>query len=267
MSDLKNLATGKTEPVTNRRGEKVTVNGKVYTEGTKAILKDGSKVTVTKYGFGDIAKNPLMHVVYADGSKKTMSMSNRVEGASGASKTSIKDTSKMDKRQNSNISKTNIEADRLAQKISRGEITTKAALRNDPDYKNIKSGDIKNKLIRVLVKKGGDASYQKKEKVVAPSKYDKKGNLLKTTGRVGSGGVAAGGGGGFPIQIQEPLLLNKDRLKDERSMSPKALANKYGRNKFASGGMVNASKGAFVEVQNNFSDRMLPNKKRTTRIY
>tara|TARA_R110001599_G_scaffold46635_1_gene136419 strand:- start:158 stop:946 length:789 start_codon:yes stop_codon:yes gene_type:complete len=37
--------------------------------------------------------------------------------------------------------------------------------------------------------------------------------------------------------------------------------------KWAKGGMVKASNGAFIEVQNNFSDRMLPNKKRTTRIY
>jgi len=37
--------------------------------------------------------------------------------------------------------------------------------------------------------------------------------------------------------------------------------------KWAKGGVVNASNGAFIEVQNKFSDRMLPNKKRTTRIY
>ena len=36
---------------------------------------------------------------------------------------------------------------------------------------------------------------------------------------------------------------------------------------WAKGGAVRASQGAFIEVQNRFSNRMLPNKKRTTRIY
>jgi hypothetical protein len=46
-----------------------------------------------------------------------------------------------------------------------------------------------------------------------------------------------------------------------------AFIQKYPGQKFASGGMVNARNGAFIEVQNRFSDRMLPGKKRTTRIY
>jgi hypothetical protein len=33
------------------------------------------------------------------------------------------------------------------------------------------------------------------------------------------------------------------------------------------GGAVRASKGAYIEIENRFSDRMLPGKKRTTRIY
>jgi hypothetical protein len=44
----------------------------------------------------------------------------------------------------------------------------------------------------------------------------------------------------------------------------------FGKNvlkRFASGGIVNARNGAFIEVQNRFSKRMLPGKKRTTRIY
>ena len=47
----------------------------------------------------------------------------------------------------------------------------------------------------------------------------------------------------------------------------KAMQSFKDTGKWAKGGMVNAKLGAFVEVQNNFSDRMLPNKKRTTRIY
>jgi len=33
------------------------------------------------------------------------------------------------------------------------------------------------------------------------------------------------------------------------------------------GGAVRASQGVYIEIENRFSDRMLPNKKRTTRIY
>lgn len=39
------------------------------------------------------------------------------------------------------------------------------------------------------------------------------------------------------------------------------------RRGLARGGVVKASNGVFIEVQNRFSDRMLPGKKRTTRIY
>ena len=47
----------------------------------------------------------------------------------------------------------------------------------------------------------------------------------------------------------------------------KAMQDFKDTGKWAKGGMVKASNGAFIEVQNNFSDRMLPGKKRTTRIY
>ena len=35
----------------------------------------------------------------------------------------------------------------------------------------------------------------------------------------------------------------------------------------AKGGVIRANQGAFLDIQNNFSSRMLPGKKRTTRIY
>jgi len=70
------------------------------------------------------------------------------------------------------------------------------------------------------------------------------------------------------IQIQEPLLLDKRQMDlDRRSMSQRAFIQKYPGQKYASGGLVNANNGAFIEVQNRFSDRLLPGKKRTTRIY
>ncbi|GEM_PF-5649663 len=91
-------------------------------------------------------------------------------------------------------------------------------------------------------------------------------------------------------KIAEEQQVKKDRAKQQQNLDainrrnrpPKINDPEIGGNvqelirasqrykdagKWAKGGVVNARNGAFIEVQNNFSDRMLPNKKRTTRIY
>ena len=52
-------------------------------------------------------------------------------------------------------------------------------------------------------------------------------------------------------------------------MSDQEFFRETGKSRYAKakGGIVNARNGAFIEVQNRFSNRMLPGKKRTTRIY
>ena len=68
------------------------------------------------------------------------------------------------------------------------------------------------------------------------------------------------------IQIQEPLLLDKKAID---ALSDREYFNIFKKSRYAKakGGIVSASNGAFIEVQNRFSDRLLPGKKRTTRIY
>jgi len=262
MSELFDDVNKTVNQKTKQRGKRFTAGGQTFIQGQKRELRDGTKVKTTA-GFGNFKTGVVtMYAIFPDGKKRPVSPGDFKPAKSGAPSNILKDESQAKSR----AKPRSLELDRL---YKSGIVTGIDTLKKQSIYQKSTDAE-KQKLIKQLTKIVPNKEVMnkpKKEKVVAPSKYDKKGNLLKTTGRVGSGGVAAGGGGGFPIQIQEPLLLNKDRLKDERSMSPKALANKYGRNKFASGGMVNASKGAFVEVQNNFSDRMLPNKKRTTRIY
>jgi len=239
----------------NRRtgSKKVKIDGKTYTGGTKIKLKDGTTARMINV-FGN-PNDPMMHIIRDDGSKQTMRLSNRVTGKGGRpTKQTKQDAPK--REPNPFIKVFNTKADQIAKDTKDGKIKTLADLKQHPSYKSTFSGDVKNKLVGVFKNAGGDTSYKKVEKKVEPPKYDKRGNLLRAPGlSKDSSGV---------IQIQERLLAEEAR--DRRSMSPRAFFQKYGK-KMASGGMVNASNGAFIEVQNRFSDRLLPGKKRTTRIY
>ena len=270
LKDIDKKREAEKKQILKQRGKSVNVGGNTLTEGTRIQLTTGEKVLMKRAGLGNPAK-PMMHVVYDDGRKATISMTFREKGLGGAPKTDIKDTSQTKKRaSNRFLNKQNIESNKVAEKIRLGKIKDKAELRNSPDYKKIQSNDIKNKLMQVLVKQGGDASYKPVEKKEVKKKFagsfakDKLANIKP--GAIRAPGVSRDSDG--VIQIQEKLLVDKKTLDSaRRSMSQRAFIQKYPGQKYASGGMVNAKLGAFVEVQNNFSDRMLPNKKRTTRIY
>ena len=255
--------------ISRQRGKKIKVDGKDVTTQKERYLKDGTKVYINKF-FGN-PNNPMVNVTMPDGTRKTMNSSFLGKGIRGGSKISEKDTSKIVKRGESNFMKVFKEtADKLAQRIDKGEIKTKTELRNDPDYKNLKSGDMKSKLIQVLVAKGGDVSYKP---VVKPEVKKKSAGSFapEKLAKIKSGSFKGAGTSRGPdgvIQIQEPLLVDKKTLDHaRRTMSQKGFIQAFPGYKYASGGMVNARNGAFVEVQNRFSDRMLPGKKRTTRIY
>ena len=146
--------------ISRQRGKKIKVDGKEVTTQKERYLKDGTKVQINKF-FGN-PNNPMMNVTMPDGKRVTMNSSFLGQGIKGPSKISEKDTSQNIKRGESNFMKVFKEnADKLAQRINKGEIKTKTELRNDPDYKNLKSGDMKSKLIQVLIAKGGDVSYKK----------------------------------------------------------------------------------------------------------
>ena len=271
MSELFNDVDKTVNKKTKQRGKRFTAGGQTFIQGQSRELRDGTKVKTTA-GFGNFNTGAVtMYAIFPDGKKRPVSPGDFKPAKAGAPSNILKDESQTKSR----AKPRSLELDRL---YKSGIVTGIDTLKKQGLYQKSTPSD-KQKLIKQLTKIVPDKEVMnkaKKEKIVAPSKYDKKGNLLKTaftesinklSKGLKSGSVKMGGGGGFPIQIQAPLLIDKDRLKDERSMSPRAFANKYGRNKYASGGMVNASNGAFVEVQNNFSDRMLPNKKRTTRIY
>jgi len=251
--------------ISRQRGKKIKVDGKDVTTQKERYLKNGTKVYINKF-FGN-PNNPMMNVTMPDGTRKTMNSSFLGKGIRGGSKISEKDTSKIVKRGESNFMKVFKEtADKLAQRIDKGEIKTKTELRNDPDYKNLKSGDMKSKLIQVLIAKGGDVSYKKVEKPEVKKKFagsfapEKLAKIKK-----GAGAGTSRGPDGV-IQIQEPLLLDKKTLD---SMSDAEYRRRTGKSRYAKakGGIINAKLGVFIEVQNRFSDRMLPGKKRTTRIY
>jgi hypothetical protein len=253
--------------ISRQRGKKIKVDGKEVTTQKERYLKDGTKVYINKF-FGN-PNNPMVNVTMPDGKRVTMNSSFLGKGIKGGSKISEKDTSKIVKRGESNFMKVFKEtADKLAQRIDKGEIKTKTELRNDPDYKNLKSGDMKSKLIQVLIAKGGDVSYKKVEKPEVKKKSagsfapEKLAKIKK-----GAGAGTSRGPDGV-IQIQEPLLVDKKTLDHaRRTMSQRGFLQAFPGYKYASGGLVNARNGAFIEVQNRFSDRMLPGKKRTTRIY
>ena len=240
------------------RGEVFMVGDEKFRVGQQRELLDGTKVRTTKSFFGNVktGRGSLYATRISDGKRIKVKPSDFKPAGRGAP--GFVDEIKRDAPRGPNPYQEtrNKFGDTISDKIDRGIIKTKDQLRNDPDYQKIKSNRIKNEMIRLLAGKGGDVSYKKVEKKVEPPKYDKRGNLLRAPGlSKDSSGV---------IQIQERLLAEEAR--DRRSMSPRAFFQKYGK-KMASGGMVNASNGAFIEVQNRFLDRLLPGKKRTTRIY
>jgi hypothetical protein len=253
----------------NRRtgSKKVKIDGKTYTGGTKIKLKDGTTARMINV-FGN-PNDPMMHIIRDDGSKQTMRLSNRVTGKGGRpTKQTKQDAPK--REPNPFIKVFNTKADQITKDTKDGKIKTLADLKQHPSYKSTFSGDIKSKLVGAFKAAGGDTSY-----TPVPKKEVKKksaGSFApEKLAKIKPGSFKAAGTSRGPdgvIQIQEPLLLDKRQMDlDRRSMSQRAFIQKYPGQKYASGGLVNANNGAFIEVQNRFSDRLLPGKKRTTRIY
>ena len=251
----------------NRRtgSKKVKIDGTTHTTGTKIKLKDGTTATLKRI-FGD-PKDLMMHIIREDGSKQTMRLSNRDTGKPGRPTKETKPNAP--KREISPFMKVfNAKADQITKDTKDGKIKTLADLKQHPSYKSTFSGDIKSKLVGAFKAAGGDTSYTPVPKKEVKKKFacsfapEKLAKIKK-----GAGAGTSRGPDGV-IQIQEPLLLDKRQMDlDRRSMSQRAFIQKYPGQKYASGGLVNANNGAFIEVQNRFSDRLLPGKKRTTRIY
>ena len=251
----------------NRRtgSKKVKIDGTTHTSKTKIRLKDGSTVTLNKV-FGN-PNDPMMNIIRDDGSKQTMRLSNRETGKPGRPEKDTKPDAP--KREISPFMKVfNAKADQITKDTKDGKIKTLADLKQHPIYKSTFSGDIKSKLVGAFKAAGGDTSYTPVPKKEVKKKFagsfapEKLAKIKK-----GAGAGTSRGPDGV-IQIQEPLLLDKRQMDlDRRSMSQRAFIQKYPGQKYASGGLVNANNGAFIEVQNRFSDRLLPGKKRTTRIY
>ena len=249
----------------NRRtgSKKVKIDGKTYTGGTKIKLKDGTTARMMDV-FGN-PNDPMMHIIREDGSKQTMRLSNRVTGKGGRpTKTTKPDAPK--REINPFMKVFNTKADQITKDTKDGKIKTLADLKQHPSYKSTFSGDIKNKLVGVFKNAGGDTSYTPVPKKEVKKKFagsfapEKLAKIKK-----GAGAGTSRGPDGV-IQIQEKLLLDKKTLD---SMSDAEYFRATGKSRYAKakGGIVSANNGVFIEVQNRFSDRLLPGKKRTTRIY
>lgn len=275
-------AEDKARQVKKTRGDVFTVGDKKFIEGQSRELLDGTKVRTLKEFYGNLktGKGSFYAQRISDGRKIKVRPTDFKPAGPGA--TAFVEKEKKDRPRGTSTFQqtTNRIGDVVADKIDRGIIKTKEELRNSAEYQKIKSKRIKDKMIRLLVAKGGDVSYKKVEKKVEPP----------------------------PPPPKQPSAKEKydQQIKDQRSMSPGPYYKKYevsifqkvpkptskfdratsagvsgaknvitgkggfGRNvlkRFASGGMVNARNGVFIEVQNRFSDRLLPGKKRTTRIY
>jgi hypothetical protein len=255
--------------ISRQRGKKIKVDGKESTTQKQIYLKNGTKVFLNSK-FGD-PKNMMMNVTMPDGKRVTMNSSFEAKGTAGPSKIIEKDLSKTPKRESRFMKVFNEKADQITKDTKDGKIKTLEDLKNHPSYKSSSSGKIKNKLVGAFKAAGGDTSYKP---VVKPEVKKKSAGSFapEKLAKIKSGAFKAAGTSRGPdgvIQIQEPLLLDKKQMDLDRKsgMSQRAFIQKYPGQKFASGGIVNARNGAFIEVQNRFSDRMLPGKKRTTRIY
>lgn len=252
--------------ISRQRGKKIKVGGKESTTQKEIYLKNGTKVFLNSR-FGN-PNNMMMNVTMPDGKRVTMNSSFEAKGTPGPSKIIEKDLSKVSKRESKFMKVFNVKADQIAKDTKDGKIKTLADLKNHPSYTSTTSGDIKSKLVGAFKKAGGDTSYKKVEKPEVKKKSagsfapEKLAKIKK-----GAGAGTSRGPDGV-IQIQEPLLVDKKTLDHaRRTMSQRGFLQAFPGYKYASGGLVNARNGAFIEVQNRFSDRMLPGKKRTTRIY
>jgi len=268
LKDDQNKIRASEAKKTRTRSRQFTVGGNNFIEGQTRELRDGTKVKTTRSFFGNM--NTGVGTFYAerlsDGKKIKVRPDDFKPAKAGAP--SFVETEKSGKKRPANrfLNKQNIESNKLAEKIRSGEIKTNLQLRNDPDFNKIQSPQIKNKLVKVLVAKGGDASYKPVVKPEVKKKsagsFDPK--LLANIKKGAGAGTSPGPGG--VIQIQEKLLYDKKTLDN---MTDQEYFKTMGKSRYAKakGGIVNARNGAFIEVQNRFSDRMLPGKKRTTRIY
>ena len=270
--------------VRRTRGDSFTVGGKQFKEGQSRELLDGTKVRTHKTFYGNLktGKGTFYAERISDGKKIRVRPTDFKPAGPGA--TAFVEKEKKDiPRGTSTFQETKKRiGDVIADKIDRGIIKNTEQLKKDSVYQKIKSPSIKDKMIKLLIAKGGDASYKPVEKIVETPVQ--------------------------PAPVQQPSAREKyeQQIKDQRSMSPGPYYKKYkvpltatvpkptskvdraatagasgarnvirgkggfGRNvlkRFASGGMVNARNGAFIEIENKFSKRILPGKKRTTRIY
>jgi len=239
------------------RGDKFQVQGRNFITGQTRELRDGTKVKTTKTFFGNM--NTGSGTFYAerlsDGKKIKVRADDFKPAKAGA-------TRLVDKKVN--------KAKALNKAFAAGIVTDLKSLKQSSLYQS-STDEQKKELIRQTYKMVPDKKVMnraKKEKVVAPKKSagsfapEKLKNIKP--GAIRAAGTSRDSDG--VIQIQEKLLLDKKALD---SLSDAEYFRETGKSRYAKakGGIINAKLGAFVEVQNNFSDRMLPNKKRTTRIY
>jgi len=264
--------------ISRQRGKKIKVGGKESTTQKQIYLKNGTKVFLNSK-FGD-PKNMMMNVTMPDGKRVTMNSSFEAKGTPGPSKIIEKDPSKTPKRESKFMKVFNVKADQIAKDTKDGKIKTLADLKNHPSYKSTSSGVIKNKLVRAFKKAGGDTSYKPVEKKVELPKPEPKQISVKDKYEQQIKDQKSMSPQRYYQVYKQPLTatVTKPRSTVDRAAASAASGARnvirgkggFGRNtlkRFASGGMVNARNGAFIEVQNRFSDRMLPGKKRTTRIY
>jgi len=66
---------------------------------------------------------------------------------------------------------------------------------------------------------------------------------------------------------QKPPTINAPGIDGDTRKLMQAFQRYKDKGSWKRGGAVRASQGVYIEIENRFSDRMLPNKKRTTRIY
>jgi len=267
--------------ISRQRGKKIKIDGKEFTTQKERYLKDGTKVQINKF-FGN-PNNPMMNVTMPDGKRVTMNSSFLGQGIKGPSKISEKDTSQNVKRGESNFMKVfNEKADQIAKDTKDGKIKTLADLKNHPSYTSTTSGDIKNKLVGAFKAAGGDTSYTPVEKIVEkpvqpapvkqPSAREKYDQQIKDQRSMSPGPYYKKYGVPLTATVSKPTSKVDRAATAGASGARNVIRGKggFGRNvlkRFASGGMVNARNGAFIEIENKFSKRMLPGKKRTTRIY
>lgn len=277
-------AEDKARQVKRTRGDVFTVDGKKFKEGQTRQLLDGTKVRTLKEFYGNLktGKGSFYAQRISDGRKIKVRPTDFKPAGPGATAFVEKEKKDIPRGTSTFQQTTKRIGDVVADKIDRGIIKTTEQLKNDSVYQKIKSPSIKNKMIRLLAGKGGDVSYKPVEKVVekpvqpappkqfsAKEKYDQQ---IKDQRSMSPGPYYKK----YKTSIFETVPKPPSKIDRAASGAASGARNVirgkggFGRNvlkRFASGGIVNARNGAFIEVQNRFSKRMLPGKKRTTRIY